>query len=491
MSNAFSISTAEYYALLRKDLNGFIERAFYELNPQSAFLPGKYIELLAATLDKCRTGKTKRLIINLPPRTLKSHAASVAFPAWLLGHDPTIQIICASYGQDLANKHARDTRSLLGSDFYRHLFPGTVLSQAKLAVDDFMTTQQGFRMATSVGGVLTGRGADVIILDDILKPEDALSESRRKAANEWYSSTLLSRLNSKEHGVIIIVMQRLHQDDLVGEVTDHESWEVLSLPAIALDDEHHPYSDFFGEQSFVRKAGEALHPERDSVEIYQKIRETIGEYNFQSQYQQSPMSREGGLIKKSWLKFYEPGKFPNNFMWTLQSWDTACKIGDANDYSVCTTWKLVGRNYYLVDVFRERLTYPELKKCAVELFRKFNPIKVVIEDQASGTALIQEITSAGVYCAEAFKPAPGSDKLVRFAAHSIKFENGRVFLPHQAPWLDEYVREITGFPGCKHDDQVDSTSQALESLEPYASSLAVFEGLKRLSSIYCAIERSG
>lgn len=357
MSSAFPISTAEYYAFLRKDLNGFIERAFFELNPQPAFLPGKYIELLAATLDKCRTGQTKRLIINLPPRTLKSHAASVAFPAWLLGHDPTIQIICASYGQDLANKHARDTRSLVASDFYRHLFPGAVLSPAKLAVDDFMTTRQGFRMATSVGGVLTGRGADVIILDDILKPEDALSETRRKAANEWYFSTLLSRLNSKEHGVIIIVMQRLHQDDLVGEVTDREPWEVLSLPAIALDNESYPYEDFFGEQSFTREAGEALHPERDSVETYQKIREAVGEYNFQSQYQQSPMSREGGLIRREWIKFYEPGQFPSDFTWTLQSWDTACKIGDANDYSVCTTWKLVGKNYYLVDVFRERLTY--------------------------------------------------------------------------------------------------------------------------------------
>ncbi|MGA2908979.1 MAG: phage terminase large subunit [Terracidiphilus sp.] len=491
MTTPSPLSTAEYHALLRRDLDAFIERAFYELNPQSTFLPGQYIELLAATLDKCRKGETKRLIINLPPRTLKSHAASVAFPAWLLGHDPTIQIICASYGQDLADKHARDCRTLMNSDFYRRLFPAATLSDAKLAVNDFMTVAQGFRMSTSVGGVLTGRGADVIILDDILKPEDALSETRRKAANEWYFSTLLSRLNSKEHGVIIIVMQRLHQEDLVGEVTDREPWEVLSLPAIAIDDEEYLYENIFGEKSFERKAGEALHAERDSVETYRKIREAVGEYNFQSQYQQSPMSREGGLVKKSWLKFYEPGQFPSDFSWTLQSWDTACKIRDTNDYSVCTTWKLIGRNYYLLDVFRERLTYPELKRRAIELFKKFQPFKVVIEDQASGTALIQEITTEGVYCAEAYKPAPGSDKQVRFAAHSIKFENGRVFLPNQALWLDEYIREITGFPGSKHDDQVDSTSQALESLEPYARSLAVFEGLERLCSRRYPIEYGG
>jgi hypothetical protein len=166
----------EYRAILRNDLTSFIERSFMELNPQAEFIPGKYIELLASKLEKCRTGETKRLIINLPPRTLKSHAASVAYPAWLLGHDPSKQIICASYGQDLADKHARDCRTLISSGIYRSLFPGTLLSQSKNAVDDFMTTEQGFRMATSVGGVLTGRGADVIILDDVMKPDDALSE---------------------------------------------------------------------------------------------------------------------------------------------------------------------------------------------------------------------------------------------------------------------------------------------------------------------------
>jgi len=477
MSSAMTFSIEEYRAVLRNDFTSFIERSFYELNPQANFVFGKYIELLAAKLEECRNGKTKRLIINLPPRTLKSHAATVAFPAWLLGQDPTSQIICTSYGQELADKHARDCRSLMSSDFYRKIFPATVLSEARQATSDFMTTEQGFRMATSVGGVLTGRGADVLILDDILKPEDALSETRRKAANDWYFSTLLSRLNSKEHGIIIIVMQRLHQGDLVGEVLDREPWEVLSLPAIALDDESYPYESPFGKRVFARRIGEALHPERDSVEIYQRIRDSVGEYNFQSQYQQSPMSREGGIVKREWLRFYEPGKFPQDFSCIIQSWDTAYKVGDANDYSVCTTWKLVGRDFYLIDVFRQRLTYPQLKRAAVELFRRYHPTAVVIEDQASGTALIQELESEGVYCIERYKPAPGSDKLARFAAHSIVFEAGRVLLPSQAPWLEEYIREITGFPGAKHDDQVDSTSQALENLNKQAKSDAFWNGL--------------
>jgi hypothetical protein len=321
MSTTAQLSFEEYRVLLRNDLMSFIERSFYELNPQANFLAGQYIELVASVLEKCRTGKTKRLILNLPPRTLKSHAASVAFPAWLLGHDPSKQIICASYGQDLADKHARDCRTLMSSSFYRRLFPRTALSPDKLSVNDFLTTAQGFRMSTSVNGVLTGRGADIIILDDILKPDDALSETRRRAANDWYFNTLLSRLNSKENGIIIIVMQRLHQEDLVGEVIEREQWDVLSLPAIAQHDEYYPFEGALQNGAFTRRAGEALHPERDSVATYRAIREAVGDYNFQSQYQQSPMPLEGGIIKRDWLKSYAEGEAPKSFRMVVQSWD--------------------------------------------------------------------------------------------------------------------------------------------------------------------------
>jgi predicted phage terminase large subunit-like protein len=468
--STFAFSQAEYHAFLRSYFPSFMERSFRELNPSTEFIPGQYIELLAAALESVRTGQTRRLIVNLPPRTLKSHAASVALPAWMLGHNPAIEIICASYGQELADKHARDCRTLMGSPFYRQLFPATVLSPIKNSVSEFTTTAQGLRMATSVGGVLTGRGADVLILDDILKPEDALSETRRRAANDWYFNTLLSRLNSKEFGAIIIVMQRLHLEDLVGEVTDRERWEILSLPALAIDDEIHIYTNAFGKHSFSRRSGEALHPERDSVKTYLAIRDTVGEYIFQSQYQQSPASREGGVVKISWIRFCDPGPAATaKFWYCVQSWDTACKIGGSNDYSVCTTWRLIEGDFYLIDVFRARLAYPDLKRAVIEQFNKHSPSKVLIEDQASGTALIQELSREGVYCMEGIKTPPGSDKYTRFAAQSIKFENGRVFLPSRAPWLDAYVHEITSFPGAKHDDQVDSTTQALEFLTPMAN----------------------
>ena len=464
--STMELTRAELQTILRSDFSTFIERAFYELNPQARFFPGAYIELLAAKLDQVRRGECKRLIINLPPRTPKSHAASVAFPAWLLGHEPSKQILCASYGQDLADKHARDCRTLVSSQFYRSLFPRTALSPEKKAVEDFMTTNQGFRLSVCVGGPITGRGADIIIVDDPLKPEDALSEAQRRKTNDWYFNTLLSRLNSKADGAIVLVMQRLHQQDLVGEVMDRESWEVLALPAIAQKDELYEIETVFGQCRYARKVGEALHRERDTVEIYQNIREAIGEYNFQSQYQQNPASREGGVVKSEWIRFYE-GLTSRGMIYVLQSWDTANRGGDCNDYSVCTTWGTLDGDFYLLDVFRKRLNFPDLKRSILDLFRRYNPQKLLIEDKGSGSSMLQELKSEFIWCLEAYNPKQG-DKLTRLAAQSIKFESGRVYLAKQAPWLDEYVHEITGFPGAKHDDQVDSTSQALDALTNYS-----------------------
>ena len=474
MSLPSVLSEQEYRFILRRDLVSFIERAFYELNPQAVFLPSTYIELMAARLEDCRMGRTKRLIINLPPRALKSIAVSVAFVAWLLGHDPAKQIICASYGQDLADKHARDCRTLMNSSSYRGLFPGTVLSPTKQSVNDFMTTDQGFRMATSVGGVLTGRGADYIILDDILKPDDALSETRRRAANEWYFNSLLSRLNSKENGVIILVMQRLHQEDLVGEVLEREHWEVLCLPAIAEEDESYIITSALGTREYRRTAGEALHPERESLPTLEAIRQTVGEYTFQSQYQQRPIPLAGGLIKSDWLQYYEPSMLPKRLNLVIQSWDTANTSGELSDFSVCTTWAFFDKRFYLLDVFRKRLSYPELKRAVVDQWKRHKPSKVLIEEKSSGISLLQDLRAEGVFRVESYKPPPGTDKLMRLGAQSIKFEQGSVLLPAYAPWLQEYVREITGFPGTKFDDQVDSSSQALDYIGSKGYGVSVF-----------------
>jgi predicted phage terminase large subunit-like protein len=470
------LSYREYKAILRRDLMSFVIRSFLELNPQTKFSNSPHIEVLASRLENCRRGLTNRLIVNLQPRSLKSHTATVAFPAWLLGHNPSLQIVCASYGQDLADKHARDCRTLMASSFFQLLFPNTRLSTEKQAVNEFLTTAGGLRLSTSVGGVLTGRGADIIILDDPLKPDEALSETRRNSLNEWFDNSLLSRLNSKETGVIIIVMQRLHQDDLVGHVVDKQDWEVLSFPAIAEEDEDHVIESPLGLRRFKRKAGEVLQPDRESIVTLRDIRHTIGEYNFASQYQQNPMPLGGAILKSLWLRFYEPGDLPFRFSFKIQSWDSANKCGELNDFSVCTTWGVFDRYYYLLSVFRKRLDYPDLKRAVHQQASEHKADIVLIEDKASGTQLIQDLQKEGMFGIRPYEPLPGSDKTLRLYAQTAEFESGRVLLPRSAPWLDEYIRELTTFPGTKYDDQVDSTTQALDHLKT-TSNLDVWERL--------------
>lgn len=477
MNSSSQLSPIEYQAVLRQDLVSFVERSFRELNPETAFIPSPYVELLAMKLEQCRRRELRRLIVNIPPRSLKSHTVSVAFAAWLLGHDPASQIICASYGQDLADKHARDCRTLMASEFYRRIFPATLLSANKQSVNEFHTTRQGCRMSTSVGGVLTGRGADFIIVDDPLKPDDAMSESRRTSVNDWFDNSLLSRLNDKNTGVIIIVMQRLHMDDLVGHVTEQGGWEALSLPAIAIEDVEYQIESVLGTYSWKRRAGEVLHPERESMDVLTEICARIGEYNFSAQYQQCPIPREGAIIKSKWLKYYDPKELSEEFSHTVQSWDTANKAGELNDCSVCTTWGVREKQFYLLDVFRARLEFPALKRNAIELAEKFRPSIILIEDKASGTQLAQELKFEGVYQVRPHTPPPGNDKVLRLHNQTVAFENGLVLLPNAASWLADYLKELLAFPGHKHDDQVDSTTQALEYLTLTVRKPSIYEVL--------------
>lgn len=458
------LNTNEYRTLLRSNFDAFIEGSFYELNPTTPFLSNWHISVIAAELEACRRGETKRLIINVPPRSLKSHCASIAFPAWLLGHDPSAQIIVASYAQEFANKLSSDCRALCGSPFYQNLF-STRLSPQRQALQEFTTSRKGFRMATSVGGVLTGRGADFIIIDDPLKPDEAASDTRRCAVNSWYDHTLYSRLNDKRSGCVIIIMQRLHEDDLVGHVLQQpDTWKVLRFPAIAEQDEQHVIEMILGGQRvtrrFKRRQGEALHPERESLEIISQMRERLGEYHFAGQYLQAPAPLGGGMVKAEWFKTYSAAERPEKFEMVLQSWDTANKPGELNDFCVCTSWGITGKNIYLLHVYRNRLGYPELKRAVLEQAVEFHPKTILVEDKASGTQLIQEMMSEGMH--EIKKYEPTMDKIMRMHSVTSTIENGFVHVPDKAPWLGEYLHELATFPKSKFDDQADSTSQALD-----------------------------
>jgi len=419
-----------------------------------------------------------RLIINLPPRHLKSHLASIAFPAWYLGHDPSAQILYVSYAQDLADKLARDCRSIMQSPWYQRIFP-TRLAPYRQAVQEFVTTGQGYRLATSVGGVLTGRGADLILIDDPLKPEEALSDARRQATNEWYDHTLHSRLNDKRNGAIVIIMQRLNEDDLVGHVLEQEPWEVVRFPAIAEADEVHEIETIWGPQCFRRRQGEALHPEREPLDTLERIRRTIGDYNFAGQYQQTPAPLGGGLVKAEWFKRYREHERPECFDRIVQSWDTANKATELSDFSVCTTWGVRGKELYLLGLLRQRLEYPALKRAVREQEKLYNANVVLIEDKASGTQLIQELIAEGCHAVTRYQP--DCEKIMRLHAQTAMIENGFVYIPETAPWLAEYLHELTVFPKGKHDDQVDSTAQFLDWFKKPFPGQNMFELCRQLS----------
>src|SRR6266404_1022168 len=285
-----------YAHLLRRDLCAFIHRSFLELE-QTEFHSNWHIEVLAAKLEDVRHGRCKRLIVNVPPRHLKSLAISIAFPALVLGHEPAKQILSVTYAQDLSDNLARRSRTLMTSAFYEALFD-TRLSKGREAIADFETTNGGYRLSTSIGGVLTGRGADLIIIDDSLKADDALSEPRRRSVNEWYDNTLRSRLNSQERGTIIIVMQRLHADDLVAHVQQHESWDVLSFSAIAERDEEYNLLTPYGHKRIHRRNGDALQPALVSLAKLESQRRAMTEYYFSAHYQQNPQPPSGIIVKR-------------------------------------------------------------------------------------------------------------------------------------------------------------------------------------------------
>lgn len=346
------------------------------------------------------------------------------------------------------------------SDFYQRLFP-TRLSAQRQAVQDFATTANGFRLSTSVGGVLTGRGADYILVDDALKADESLSDSRRKAVNTWFAQTLFSRLNSKQNGCIVVLSQRLHEDDLAGYLLANGGWKLLRFPAIAEEDETYTVQTPYGTRVFQRRAGEALHPQRESFEVLKEIREKMGEYAFAAQYQQSPAPLGGGMVQAEWFKRYSEDMLPKSFDMVVQSLDSANKASELNDYSVITTWGIKDKNVYLVEVFWARLEYPDLKRAVTQFAARYRPKVLLIEDRASGTQLIQELRREGVHAATAYDPK-GLEKKMRLRSVSSTIEGGFVFLPEKAPWLADYLYEITTFPNGKYDDQVDSTSQALD-----------------------------
>ena len=442
-------------AACRNDFASFVRASFHTLAPNAEYLMNWHILAVAYHLELVRRGKIRRLIITLPPRSLKSIMASVALPAFVLGHDPSKRIIALSYGSELAVKLGNDFRAVVNMPWYRRQFSAMQIAGKNTELE-ISTTQRGFRFATSFEGGLTGRGGDIIIIDDPLKPSDAHSDSRRTGVNNLFYNTVYSRLDDKRSGAIIVVMQRLHTDDLVGMLLrTSNDWTVLSLPAIAQEDECIRISEHRYHQ---RRRGEALHPELAPLALLQAERLQYGSDLFAAQYQQAPVPPDGLMIKPEWIQYYDlrPERTPSSEV--IQSWDTANKDGGQNDSSVCTTWLIHEGNYYLIDVLRDRWIYPDLKAKAIAHAREHDPDRILVEDTGVGMALVGQLKEAK-FSAIAVKPT--RDKKVRMSVQSAKFEAGRVFFPKNAPWRADLEAELLGFPHVRHDDQVDSCAQAL------------------------------
>lgn len=447
----------ELDAVLRSDLIAFVHKVFTTVSPNDVFKANWHIEAITHELTRCHARKNQRLMITQPPRSLKSICSSVAFPAWALGHDPTLRFLCVSYSEGLANDLARQFRMVVQSDWYKQAFPKMRLK--KETRSECITIKGGGRVALSVGGSVTGRGADFIIIDDPIKAEDGASESARKNVIDWYDTTLSTRLNDKERGVIILVMQRLHQEDLAGYLIERSTWRHLNLPAIAIEDQ----SVRIGlDEVHHRKQGELLHPERESADTLDRIKAEIGSMQFSAQYQQSPVPPDGNLVRRDWLQTYDAAPTRGPGVRIVQSWDIASTTEDRSNYSVCTTWAVKQKSYYLVDVWRGRLEFPDLKRKVIRQATNHHANTVLIEKTGPGLHLIQDLNRDST---PGFpKPigiTPQGDKRMRMEGQTPQIEAGHMLIPKVASWLAVFLNELLAFPYGKYDDQVDSVSQFL------------------------------
>ena len=446
--------------LSRIKMRYFLRQAFSIINPAAKIRWNWHLSYLCDILEAVASGKIKRLMINIPPRYLKSVICSVSFPAWLLGKDPTKRIIVASYSKILATKHSQDTRIIMQSKWYRKNFPNTIIADGMNEKNKFCTTDNGFRFATSVNGTLTGEGGDILIVDDPHNPVGIYNKSNRKKTVNWFTGVFSSRLNDKNTGAIIVIMQRLHLEDLSGYIlskNENNDWFVVSLPAIA-EDEKRYY--LFNKLYKTRKIGDILHPAMESKSTLQTIKKELGEYNFEAQYQQNPVSLDGNMIKKSWLKYFELSELNNLFITKKYDYyisiDCASGLGTENDFTAIAIFIILDNKFYLCNMYRLKIPYPELKSKVEEIIEKYQPSSILIEDKSNGASMIQDLRTKYT---NIIPIKPTKSKECRVNDILTTLEAGNILIANHEPWTQELEVELLSFPSCKHDDQVDTISQ--------------------------------
>jgi predicted phage terminase large subunit-like protein len=438
-------------ALLAEDFMSFTEFAFGVVRPGIQYKPNWHHEAITYTLCEVDKGAVRRLIITVPPRTLKSLCASVAFPAWFLGHHPSERVVVVSYSDFLARNHANDFRRVVNDSQYRETFPGMRLERD--TEREIVTTMRGKRIATSIEGSLTGLGGNLIIIDDPLKQGDAMSEAVRGRVIEFYRSTLLSRGDDKTATRIVVVMQRVHENDLVGYLQEQGGFEVLNLPAIAQRTQTY---ELGGGRTYTRQYGELLHVEHEPADALIELKREMGPIAFSAQYQQNPIPFGGNIVKRKWLTTYDRiGLQANDRI--IVSWDIALAETETGDYSACVVMLMRNEVFYILEVVRGRFPFETLKRKVMELKQRYHPSTLLIEESPTSLGLIQSIREQSINVTT-YKP--DTDKRARLITQTDLFAGGSVRLPQRAGWLDEFVTELLAFPS-RYDDQVDALTQGL------------------------------
>jgi predicted phage terminase large subunit-like protein len=404
-------------------------------------------------LENLLEGRIKKLAIVAPPRHGKTLLSNIMLPAFALGKNPTERIISVSYGSELSETWGRRTRNILADPAFREVFPGCQLSPDSAAAYRFETTAGGEYSAVGRGGPVTGKGASLLILDDLIKDaSEAGSETVCRGTIEWLQSVGFTRLSPDAR--VLAIGTRWSQKDPMGWILEQPGWTVLHLPAIAEQDD-----------PLGRKPGAALWPSRYPISALAAIQQDVGSRVFQCLYQGNVAASQGTIFKRDWFRHY--AQLPDRFLRIVQSWDCAFKTGRTNDYSVCATIGVTDTGFYLLSLFRAKIEFPELKRKVAELADAWRPSEIYIEDAASGSSLVQELKLSTTFPVIAIPV--DRDKETRANAVTGYFESGRVLFPADAPWLTELEDELSSFPGSLHDDQVDAIVQALNRLRTGSS----------------------
>ena len=427
-----------------KDFIGFVKHMWPE------FIEGRHHKIIAEKFNNLKSGKIKRLIVNMPPRHTKSEFASFLLPAWMIGNRPKLKIIQATHTAELAVRFGRKAKHLMDSEEYKEVFP-TRLQEDSKAAGRWQTAQGGEYFAVGVEGAVTGRGADLLIIDDPHSEQDAMNAKSLERAYEWYTSGPRQRL--QPGGMIVLVMTRWNTKDLTGMLQaaqkepKADQWEVVEFPAIL-------------------PSNKPVWPEYWELEQLLNVKASVALPKWNAQYMQNPTSEEGALIKRDWWKKWPEDRGIPNCDHVIQSYDTAFLKRESADFSAITTWGIFRENedsphqLILLDAVKERFEFPELRREALKLYKYWEPETVLIEAKAAGLPLTYELRNMGIPVVN-FTPSRGNDKHARVNAVAPLFESGQIWAPTHLQFAQEVIEECASFPFGDNDDLVDSTTQAV------------------------------